>query len=321
MSRSDWLHHVAVRRCLIVALFVIPALAQENKTGNQAQTTEAQATKNQAGPSPGRFLLEWGKEKDNTDWGKPKCNQPQSHDEADLCEQRRMSKAAEDAVSLNAIQTGLGAAGALILVITLVLTIRGTKAAITAARAAEQSARFSEITARHVERPYVLIGETELSIIDRALPFMSLIGGAGITFHHVFFNRGRTPAVVFEVCYCLDFVRFGDSSPVAIYKPPVNPVYGKGSVAQVMIVIGADGQSPKRPAVLKTEEIYEDRRYGPIPIIYGYVKYRDVAGRRYQAGFGFSWIGSKTPASIAASVGQAISPYGDEAYNYDRELS
>lgn len=38
------------------------------------------------------------------DWNSLKCSEAKSHDEADLCEQRRMAKSAEDAVLLNKIQ-------------------------------------------------------------------------------------------------------------------------------------------------------------------------------------------------------------------------
>lgn len=44
-----------------------------------------------------------------------------------------------------------------------------------------------------------------------------------------------------------------------------------------------------------------------VPLIYGYFRYRDVAGTHYECGFGFIWLGRQ------------FRPYA-EAYNYDRQI-
>jgi hypothetical protein len=145
MSRRDWLYHVAVRGCLIAALSVpLSGLAQEDEPQDQREAGQSRDAKEQANPSHFGSIsrIEREEKKKEPDWNSPKCDQPQTHDEADLCEQRRMSKAAEDALVLSEIQTGLGIAGAALLFITLIATIIATWKAAVAANAAVYQVRI-----------------------------------------------------------------------------------------------------------------------------------------------------------------------------------
>jgi hypothetical protein len=92
------------------------------------------------------------------DWNKPECSGAKSHDEADLCQQRRMAKAAEDTVLLNKIQIGLGLVGACLLFWTLYEGRRAGNAATRAANAAGETIRVM----RNAERPYFTIFDPEL---------------------------------------------------------------------------------------------------------------------------------------------------------------
>lgn len=332
MPCGDWLYRLAIRGCLIVALLFPLAglLAQEDKPAEQPKTDQPSEAVEQPTSKPAAIPSDRPQSSD-ADWAKPKCENPQSHDEADLCEQRRMSKASEDSVNINKIQIVIG----IVTIFGLALTVHyarkaanaadeaakhGRTAAIAtvdAARATQISADVAERSARHIERPYVFIGKIEFEIVNPNLPLLFLAGGPGISVDYTLYNRWRTPAVVFEICWCIDFVRV--IGGVAVYRPPASPKYDESGTA--MIVISAGGESEKRPGLrLRTEEVYDSGPDRPIPIIFGYIRYRDVAGRRYQAGFGFSWIRPMSE-EITGSGGQIISPYGGEAYNYDRELT
>src|SRR5258706_6195878 len=103
MSRCNWLYHAALRGCLIAVLSAIPLglLAQENDPQQPAQTRNPEQTApTPAQPRPPLTVTTRpaGIEPEKTveaNWSQPNCRQPQSHDEADLCQQRRISKATE----------------------------------------------------------------------------------------------------------------------------------------------------------------------------------------------------------------------------------
>jgi hypothetical protein len=59
----------------------------------------------------------------------PNCQTPQGREEADLCAQRRMAKAAEELVTLTDRQIWIGAIGLGAILFTILLSIRATRAA------------------------------------------------------------------------------------------------------------------------------------------------------------------------------------------------
>jgi hypothetical protein len=299
----------------------LAGLAQEDKPREQSGAEQAQSNKQNTDTHPNAttsfIRLEWGKEKNETDWGKPQCEQPRNHDEADLCEQRRMSKAAEDAVNLNEIQTGIGAVGALLLLATLALTIWGTRAAVKAANAAVKSSEIAERTALHIERPYVFLGDMRAEYtVTQQLNMRNGLSGImenqrydgldAIKFSYVIKNHGRTPGIVYEIFHGLDCIQF--SMDGVTHYPPDVPNYDGLGLMVVMEVIGADGVTKEQIRILTPPAECNVGPFGDMPVIFGYIKYRSISGKCYQARFGYTWIGGP------------FVPYGDEAYNYDKEI-
>jgi hypothetical protein len=188
------------------------ASAQEDQSHNGSQGEHAQDNKKQPGYS---FSLDirLNREKDEpkADWTNTKCGQPQTHDEADLCEQRRMAKSAEDTVWLNRLQTGLGVIGAFILFVTLALTIWATRAAIKSADAAHASVRLAEKTAEQQLRAYVTITEAEIRT------FWSY-GDPTFAAFVIFKNSGQTPAYDFRVWVGAEICRHDEPPFAKIYE-------------------------------------------------------------------------------------------------------
>lgn len=195
MPFSNRLHIVAFRGCLIaVVVFLSAALhAQENNAEKQRETPTTQQTQPKPSqPLPitvvGPISLEREKAVE-PDWNKTDCNKPQNHDEADLCEQRRMAKAAEDTVALNKIQIGLGIAGAILLILTLIYSRRAAEAASEAAKAATSQAQAAQDTLTKIQRPHVFIFDV-----------VGIHAGLNENFDgHIPYtvaNYGQTPAIV-----------------------------------------------------------------------------------------------------------------------------
>jgi hypothetical protein len=127
---------------LIAAIFAAPVLAQEDKTEQQPKAEQADKTNQQAAPQTWQLRLRFEREKSvETNWSKPNCDQPQNHEEADLCEQRRMSEAAQKTVHLNAVQIAIG----FVTLIGLALTVYYARKAACAALEAAQYGRVAAL--------------------------------------------------------------------------------------------------------------------------------------------------------------------------------
>lgn len=118
MSQRNRLHNLTVIGGIILAaVFVVGfVLYAVNKPAQQGSTRQSNSAQQQTNTSPTAVTAARPIE---TDWNKPQCRNAKSHDEADLCEQRRMAEAAEDSVFLSKIQIGIGIGGALLLFWTL----------------------------------------------------------------------------------------------------------------------------------------------------------------------------------------------------------
>lgn len=81
-------------------------------------------------------------EENKPGWRSPECPNAENHDQADLCEQRRMSKAADDSVTLNKSQVALGVIGFIALMATIGFTHVSTRAAVTANKIARDTAEL-----------------------------------------------------------------------------------------------------------------------------------------------------------------------------------
>lgn len=158
-------------RAVLVALLTLgiagAAWAQATPNGQATQPPAADQTKQTGAPAPplpvrieGSVRLEREKEVE-PDWDKLKCGEAKSHDEADLCEQRRMAAAAERTVTLGWWQVGLSAAGFLALLYTLRLSRRATNAAVAANAITERNIfevqapfLYPEIISTTIEREF-----------------------------------------------------------------------------------------------------------------------------------------------------------------------
>src|SRR5215212_5935693 len=108
MSRCNRLFVIAIRGFLILVLLSwATAPAKENDNAHQQEADRANYSIQQAGPKLGPIHF-YRKEHNETNWTKPNCNNPQNHDEADLCVQLHMLEVSKEAASLNWKQAGLG---------------------------------------------------------------------------------------------------------------------------------------------------------------------------------------------------------------------
>ena len=81
-------------------------------------------------------------------WNTANCALPQSHDEADLCEQKRMAKAAEDSLYWTSAQAWIGGGGAVLVFFSLIF-------AGIAAFAASRQVRLSRDALIYTDRAFV----------------------------------------------------------------------------------------------------------------------------------------------------------------------
>lgn len=275
MSFSDWLHNAAVRRCLIVASLSI--LASVSHAQDDTATPAQQPQQQQAAPAPEPVIEQPIAE---PDYYKANCEKPKDHDAADLCEQRRMAKAAEDAVWWARFQTWLGGIGFIAILGTLIFTG-------IAAFAASRSARIAEQALSVLERPQIFVANvnfdpqiTDQNILqfqDQAMP------PVGYDAH----NQGRTSAIFTEISdqFIFDF------------KLPDVPDYWEIVKYPELRALAAGGTQhlqcypvKLRPAVWDkitvehrmTREVMGHLSAGSILnkhlFFYGYIKYRDLFG-------------------------------------------
>lgn len=131
------------------------------------------------------------------DWANPNCENPGNHDEADLCEQRRMSRSADDTYRLNRFQVYLGIIGAIVVVAGLYYARKAAIAALEAAKhAGEQAAaalvqtKIAEDALMKVQRPYVFIYGVDHILANRP------VDGKGGKIPFIVANYGQTPAII-----------------------------------------------------------------------------------------------------------------------------
>ena len=180
MSLGNRLFYVAIRGCLISALLLILASgggAQSNPTALPTQPQQQQTVPpppsvvQQPIPKPPHYQVS--------------CERPEDHEAADLCEQRRMSKASEDSVWWLSFQTYLGILGAVLVLCSLWFTGSAAIAATRAAKAAEAAVGVASHTAELQLRAYLSNLESRLDdfrVGSRPCGTVTMI------------NAGQTPA-------------------------------------------------------------------------------------------------------------------------------
>jgi hypothetical protein len=171
MSFNGRLHNIALGGLLAGLLFASAVSAQENEPAQKAQAPQPQQTEQR----PARPLsvtvtgpVSIEREKSvEPNWKKPSCDAPQNHDEADLCQQIRMSEAAESSVRLNGYQSGIALLGALLVIITIVYARRAAIAARDAAAIADKTLIATQNNILKQLRAYIWVDRAWITF-DRA---------------------------------------------------------------------------------------------------------------------------------------------------------
>ncbi len=187
MSKSYWLYCAAIGGCLVAFSWVSYAQDDRDQKGSTPPAPQAQPSPKPSLPISVTGTVRVEREKEiEPDWNKLKCSEAKSHDEADLCEQRRMSEAAERAVYLNAAQVVIGFVGFIALIWNLYYVRQSTRAAIDAATAAGIQAQTAEDALTKLQRPYIFLTDVRRLAGTPRLPVV----------HCVVTNHGQAPAVI-----------------------------------------------------------------------------------------------------------------------------
>jgi hypothetical protein len=311
MFSSGWLYKFALGGCL-AALLIFPTLAsdKENNAPQKAQTQKTDEGQQTPAPQPPPLPAIDGEKPVETDWNKVECAKPKNHDEADLCEQRRMSQAAENGVDLSKIQIALGILGA-----TLVLwSLYYTRVAAIAAKDAANSALESALTAGkqadaiiRAERPYVFLKVTKpgLAFTERGM----IIPDTDGRLRFEFVNYGRTPAMLEEFMEAYPVVEGRTDAPA-----PVDPMKIRGRMLPVGTVAATSA-----PYALRTNLFTQapdirkmmDKDACQLRRIFfqGFIRYSDAFGNHYITGF----------LEAFSPVHGEWALRGDEKHNYSRQ--
>lgn len=196
MSLGYRLLCAAIGGFLVTASFTLVSEggAQPNDATPPAETKQEQ----DASPPPPVVQQQFP----DSNYYAPRCDRPKDHEEADLCEQRRMAKAAEDAVWWSAFQTKLGIAGFVAVILSLAFAGWAAMAAAIAARGtidAARAARDSVDLARHqialAHRPKIRV---------RKVRIHSTAAGKPIVVEAEIVNVGDGKADVYFIEYRVD---------------------------------------------------------------------------------------------------------------------
>ena len=155
-SRSR-LYHLALGGCLGALLFCAPSLAQQNVQEPPPPVNESEGIAAQSPPPkedsaksadrqqtpPAESLPSLAAQKQDTAEPAcgPRCQEAKDREEADLKAQQSMADSAATMIGLTWWQLYVGGAGIGLLIVTLILTIRSTDAAVDANRIARKTAR------------------------------------------------------------------------------------------------------------------------------------------------------------------------------------
>jgi hypothetical protein len=283
MSYCDWLHHTTIRGCLIASIFGFSLAgecsAQPNGNAPNQDTQIQQATPDAAKPpqAPQQAVPVAEQQKTERAPYDPHCDSPKDREDSDLCEQRRMSKAAEEAAWWAAFQSKLGVAGFAAVLASLFFTGWAAHAAGRAARAAEDSLKTSRESSEDQIRPYVHVSNAE---------FMWDSNGVKIVIECS--NSGQTPASYFEVGALSSAVPRGENMLVSI---PNDLVYRRWSAlgGGNSKTIGLRGEAVGDkidPYALHAREAMPPEEKAVFYIL-GRIKYGDVFGSEYETDFAF----------------------------------
>ena len=215
---------------VLSCLLALTGLACAQPQGNNQQSNNQQKNSNTEENKAGTFNIGIGVpsvQAKATDHGaaqtkiyEPDCGKPKDQPEADLCTQRRVANAAEEALQYNLAQTLIGAFGVAFVVVTLGLTARANKAAKIAAQAA--------VDAVGSERAWLSfknigIYPSNNSIIDGD------IRNESIVFNVAWINTGRSPSIKTNIAIRYQVLLMDDPLPsVNFEEPPAFGIIGPG---------------------------------------------------------------------------------------------
>jgi hypothetical protein len=148
MSFIGGRYNIAVRVCLTLAL--CSALPGEGKAQVNSAAPSQNGQKQQTPTAPSSQVIQ--QQVPEPEYYKPSCDKPKQREDADLCQQLRMAKAAEDAVWWARTQSILGIVGFLGVLASLFFT---AWAAVTASR----QVRLSRQALVDTDRAFVFVAE------------------------------------------------------------------------------------------------------------------------------------------------------------------
>jgi hypothetical protein len=221
----------------------------------------------------------------------PDCSERQN---ADLCAQRRMAKAAEDQTTINVVN-------AVLLFGTLAFT---GFAAWAAYQAAKHTARSADVQTR-IEQPFLFVESLDAWIDAPGFdpPRMRQIKLLSR-------NVGKGPGILIEWAAQL---AVADSLPD-------KPVYDR-SIKLRGSVIGPGDKVVEYPIFLTDAEADAVYFRQETVQVWGYFLYEDIFGRLHRTGFGFEGHPVRADGSDGPGPYEGIfwARAGGKAYNYDRE--
>lgn len=278
MSQGNRLHHLALRRCLIAAFVLVSAvaLAQEPQSPTESAESSSDTARQESQPKPPSPAPE------------PQVpapvNQEADHgteyySREDLDAQRRMAVAAEELVDLTGQQIIVIAVEATLLAITIFFTAWAAIAASRAAKAA-QDAVYWNIRA---ERPRLILKTIMPEGFENArnapADDVPLIVAARATVE----NTGTRTAIIL---YAQMTHSWG--------LPPVPPEPEDGNKDWIGNTNVPAGESYEFPGQLVAFQLqFDDSQlvfdYQKELFLYGFVRYADVHGTTWRAGFAFEY--------------------------------
>lgn len=289
MSFRNRLSHpfIGVGIAVVAMLVIAGTLNRKHDSYQQRQTFKA-ATAQQQPAEPTTMPSPKGPEAVETNWGKPECSQPKTHDEADLCEQRRMAEAAENTLVLSKIQLILGVIGAALLFLTLFYGRQAARGAVVAARAAQASVATASDTAERQLRAYVSV--TPATLQNFKTPWT-------VGYDCVVKNHGQTPAS--EINYV-----FG----TGVFPNPLPPDFAFPAPDRAIIKNGALFPDKeyfvwfRHNEDLAAQDIADVESDAKRLHVWGTARYRDAFGRMRTTEFSASVGGQQFSASVNAML-------------------
>lgn len=266
MSRRNCLSNIAVKR-LLIASVLICAIGSQCGAKDDAPplTSQEQSTAPlPVAPPEQKRIAPLDEPPAKSTIYRSACGESGDHDEQDLCEQRRMSQAAIDAVWWARAQTLLGIAGFVAIVTTLLFTASATRAASKAARAAQDSVRVASDTAERELRAYVSLSEVRIDNLNEGQPFKVTLKIK---------NVGQTPAKEFGAWAQVFYRPHSDDGKIQFTISGRRSVTEMGPVGEYSIPLRAQ----MLPQAINFSDIASGQMY---VIVAGFYSYRDIFKRR-----------------------------------------